>query len=469
MKVTHVLFCLLLSAPFKVSAKFIAEKVDLHAKKYNMRSTYLKKQEENFKRTKSRTISKITKIQKIKLHIINGELNEAKLLLKEATLTLDFTKKIQYRYLSIIHFIEGNYKLVLKVLSEPEMNSFGSYTRTCVTKILSLIILDEVEKVKIQWPTCRDSLLSKSPTNLEWLQTIVTLKTSKNPEVIENIFKSLAIDNNFNDELRIYLKLALFLNMENKVIPRFKYFGFDQIKDFRTRELIGLNHFRNGDLVKAYQFLEDLETVNAEVFKGNIYLYQKKYDLAYAQYKLALKSKKNSTNTLERIIPLAWNLSQWDQGYDYTSSLSHTKEQYIQNMALKAAFLTMSDRNIEAKKVLRKISNITHSANPVEVSQIYALNALFHGDFYKSENYSTQSCYAGDALNCWLSMQLNIWKDFSKLVKRQEGIHTDVEDLVAKLTSSDINDPIKDNLYVDQRIIEELDNNLINLVPETTK
>jgi hypothetical protein len=424
--------------------------------------------EQNYKLKTDRILSKISKVQKIKLYIINGDLDKAKILLKKATLTQDFTKQTQYRYLSIINFIEGNYKLALKILDEPEMKGFSPYTRTCITKVLSLIILDENEKVKIEWNRCRNSLISKSPTRLAWLETIVKLKTSKNPQTVENIFKDVAIDNSFNNELRIYLKLALFLNMEEKIIPRFKYFGFDQIKNFRTRELIGLNHFRNGDLVKAYQFLENLETVNAEVFKGNIYLYQEKYDLAYAQFKLAIKKKQNSTNTLERIIPLSWKLAQWDQGYNYASSITYTKSQFIQNMTLKAAFLTMSDRNKEAQVILKKISNITHSSNPVEVSQIYALNALFHGEYSDAENYSTQTCYTGDALNCWLAMQLSTWEDFSELVKRKQDIHVEVEDLVTKLTESKINKPIIDNIYLDQKIIEELDNNLIDLV-KTTK
>ena len=44
-------------------------------------------------------------------------------------------------------------------------------------------------------------------------------------------------------------------------------------------------------------------------------------ELAYAQFKLALKRKNNSQNALERIAPTAWILNQWEEGAIYASRL----------------------------------------------------------------------------------------------------------------------------------------------------
>jgi tetratricopeptide (TPR) repeat protein len=447
-------------------AFFNEQKYELGTKKYEMRKKAIEAQENSFKNFKIIQKKKQDLVRKIKLHIINGELEEAKLMLKEATLTKDFTKTIQFRYLAMVHFIEGNYKKVLRVLNEQEMKNYTPKAKTCILKTISLIILNQNEMVKDEWKRCRETVISKSGNSLDWLQTVVNLKTTKRVSYIDEIFKDVSVDNLFDDKLRLYLKLALYLNKQDKVIPRFKYFGFDQIKDERTRELIGLNHFRNHELTKAYEFLEDLETVNAEIFKGNLYLHKGNLDLAFAQYKLALKKKKNSQNALERIVPLSWKLKQWDQGYLYSQSLSHTRAEIIEDLSLKAVFLTMSERTDEAEKYLEKITSLTHSASPLEVSQIYAVNALNQKKYYIAEKYAGKGCAAKDAMNCWFSMQLSTWEDFGKMLKRDEPIHDNKVDLAEMLSSEQINEPYQDNKYIEQARIEELDNNLIELLPK---
>lgn len=466
MKTLYVLFCLsLVLLSQQTLARYVDNSNHLHKRTYNIKNKELSLREQDQEKKYKQRDSQIKLVQKVKLHIINGNLSLAKLLLKEATISVDFTKSIQLRYLIMIYFIEGQYSRVIELTKAPEMKNFSAYTRICTMEITSLVILNQVKNLQKKWKKCRDSIISKSPSALSWLETIITLKLSKNPNKITDIFKGVAIDNNFDDELRIYLKMALYLNQQHKIIPRFKYFGLEQIKDPRTRELIGLNHFRHGNLVEAYQFLEDLETVNAEIFKGNLYLHQNKYELAYAQYKLALKQKGNSQNALERILPISWQLQQWDQGYVYASNIHSTKNHFIESMTLKAAFLTMSDEKKEAQRVLKQITDITHSANPVEVSQIYAFNAVLHKDYTGAQSYSSQSCYANDALNCWLSLQLNTWEDLNSIMEKEGKIHDQVEDLVTKYSKGPINEPIEDNKYIDQERIEELDNNLINLAP----
>ena len=74
-------------------------------------------------------------------------------------------------------------------------------------------------------------------------------------------------------------------------------------------------------LVKAFEYIEGLSSPNSENIRGNLFLAQKKYELAYAQFKLALKRKVNSQNSLERIIPISWMLKQWKDGLEYIDKL----------------------------------------------------------------------------------------------------------------------------------------------------
>lgn len=341
----------------------------------------------------------IAHLQKIKYLIINGNLNSAKILLKEANLNENFSKSTQYRYLAIINFIQKNYSEVIKILSDSTMNDFTAIQNTCMMKILSLLILNKIERAKLDWKVCRDSLINKSPTNLAWMDTIFLLKTSNDPKKIDKIFQGISVDNLENDQLRLYLKLAFYLNKQDKILDRFQYFGENVLSDPIYRELIGLNYFRAGKLEKAYSILENLETTNAEVFKGNLYLFQKKYELAYAQYKLALQKKNNSLNAIERLLPLSWQLEQWTEGLDYAQRLNATKNQKIEHLTLISAFLTMMDKHKTAKKKLQEILQMTNQGQAHEVSQILVYNGLSLNNYDDVQNFSYQSCKSLDGLN----------------------------------------------------------------------
>ena len=406
------------------------------------------------------------KLKEIKYNIINGNLDYAKILLNEADLTSNFTKTIQLRYLAIIYFIEGNYQFVLNTLSKKEMKDFSVQAKVCFMKVLSEIILDRNENAAISWRSCRDATAPYSETNLAWMQIIVDLKTSKDKNYVDKIFKKVNIDNVEERYLRIYLKLALFLNKQDKIIPRFKYFGKSPLENKVQRELIGLNYYRNGDLTKAYQLLEGIDTANSEVFKGNIFLFQKKYEQAFAQYKLALKRKSNSRNALDRLLPLSWKLNQWNEGLTFLQRVPLHPDEAIQNYTLMAAFLTMANKHNSARTYIDKIIQQTNKGEPIEVSQISVLNYLKLKDYGQIERSAASSCSSNDGMNCWILFAINSWEDLGEYTENNKLIHEKQVDLAQRLLSSENQTPIIEDTLLNQKDIEELDNSLINLISE---
>ena len=404
-----------------------------------------------------------SRLQEIKYLIINGNLDRAKILLNETSLSIDFTKQIQYRYHALISFLEGNYEHVINLLSKPIMIDFTIQSKVCFLKILSLIILERPKQVSKEWKTCREATLPHSDSNLTWMQTIVDLKTTDNKEYINSFFKNLDIDRYGKRYLRIYLKLALYLNQQSKIIPRFKFFGKAPLEDEIERELIGLNYYRNGNLQKAYKLLEGLSSANAEVFKGNLYLHQKKYEPAYAQFKLALNKKSNSQNALERLLPLSWKLNQWEEGIDFLKRMRINGKNSVEQDTLMSVFTSMANQHALANYYLKRVEKKTNLTAPIEVSQVKVLNALKQKKYLEIIDPAIKSCSGNDGINCWFIIALNSWDSLIEMLGKDTVIHKDLVQLSDKWRSSNITNPIVEEKLLDQKLIEELDNDLINL------
>ena len=146
------------------------------------------------------------RLKEIKYHIINGNLDLAKLMLSETTLSVNFTKQIQHRYMAMVHFIEGHYELALQVLAKPEMQDLSVQVKTCLIKALSLIILERTNQAKNHWTECKRLIYPYSKNNLTWIQTIVDLKTTQDSNYLTDFFKNIKVDNLDANSLRIYLK-----------------------------------------------------------------------------------------------------------------------------------------------------------------------------------------------------------------------------------------------------------------------
>jgi predicted negative regulator of RcsB-dependent stress response len=401
----------------------------------------------------------------IKYQIINGNLERAKMMLLQSKYSDGYSKVIQFRYLSIIHFIQGNYEKSLSFLTKEDMYNISFEKNICLLRTLNYLILNKVNLGNTEWNRCVNATLGKSPTSHLWMTTLVKLKLNDEKNITNIPLKNINIENETGDFLRLFLKLALYLNKQGHVLSRIQYMNTDNFKDPQIRELIGLLYYRNGNILNSFRFVEDLNSPNAENIKGNIFLTQKKYELAYAQYKLALNKKINSRNSLERIIPVAWLLKQWDDGYNYVDRLAVDPKDLSNKLTIKAAFLTQQKKYKEAKKVLTKIVIGSRNSQSPEVNQLFSYNAMMLKDLTLTNKYSDQACKNLDGVNCWLQFQLNTWENFPLTLQRDGDISSNNSDLLDEYTSAIKKDSLEEDVYVNQVDIEELDNNIIRLLP----
>ena len=237
------------------------------------------------------------------------------------------------------------------------------------------------------------------------------------------------------------------------------------MKDPEIRELAGQIFFRTGSLVKAYRFVEDLKSPNSENIKGNIYLLRTKYELAYAQFKLAVEQKQNSQNALERLLPLAWILGDWEGGAKYAEQILSSPDTHVNKLTIMGAFYMQKGDYKKVHQVFTALIDRSRKGTEIEVTQIAGLTALMENKPEIVRKQSLLSCDQFDLINCWILFQMTQWDSFPLMLRRDEKLSEKRE--WEKLTNEDFNVPLDEKVFVNQKDIEELDDKLIQLIPQT--
>lgn len=368
--------------------------------------------------------------------------------------------------MSIIHFIEGDYLNSLEILQDKEFYTFENNKHVCLLRVLNFLILNSNLEALEDWKLCRDTTINKTSSYHVWMNSLIELKAKKTKISEYKVIKNLNIENETGELLTLFLKLALYMNVPKKVLERLPYLGDEIYEDDKLRELIGMLYFRDKQLINAYRFIEDLNSPNSENLKGNLYLAQKKYELAYAQFKLGLSKKSDSQNAIERITPTAWILRQWKDGLKYIKKLKVSNEDYFKKVLIKSAFEIQLGKTSEAKKSLEKIIKFGQNFQAQEVTQMYSLVNFQLKDKELANNYSDMSCKNLDGINCWIQYQLLMWQDFTLTANRDDKIFEESKSLLKAYTSGHSDENIEEELLIDQRDIEELDNSLMSLIAE---
>ena len=406
-------------------------------------------------------------LKRVKYYLINGEIRMAKLYLTKLSYTQTKLRPIIHRYLAMLSFIDGDFEKAYTYLREPALQSLPQFAKICVLKVLTQVVLSKTVDLENDWARCQVENTGKfRERNLIWLETLVQLKLAPRPGMTRVPFKQLKLLALDNDELKVMLKLALYLNQEALLIDQIPELSVDQLQDTEVRELVGQIFFRTGALARSYRFVEDLKSPNSENIKGNLYVLRNKYELAYAQFKLALEQKQNSQNALERLLPLAWLLGDWEGGVKYANQMGATPSTQVNRQTLLAAFLMQKGDYAEANKVLDLIAERSRRGAEIEVTQLSSFTALMQNKTDSVKKQAAASCSQYDILQCWVLYQTSQWDTFPLTIRRDEKIamKRDWE----RLTNESENQPLKETVFVNQLDIEEMDDKLIQLVPQST-
>ncbi len=405
-------------------------------------------------------------LKKVKYHLMNGDVRMAKVYLTKLAYAHSKLRPIINRYLALLSFTESDFAKTHEYLSLPELQHIPLYGKICVLKILSQIGLNKLNDLEDNWRKCKiENRNDFRLGNLIWMETLIQMKLNNNLEIRKEPFQSLRIAALELDETKVMLKLAMYLNQEKLLAEQLSSLSIEQMKDPEIRELAGQIFFRTGSLVKAYRFVEDLKSPNSENIKGNIYLLRTKYELAYAQFKLAVEQKQNSQNALERLLPLAWILGDWEGGAKYAEQILSSPDTHVNKLTIMGAFYMQKGDYKKVHQVFSALTDRSRKGTEIEVTQIAGLTALMENKPEMVRKQSLLSCDQFDLINCWILFQMTQWDSFPLMLRREDKLSEKRE--WEKLTNEDFNVPLNEKVFVNQKDIEELDDKLIQLIPQT--
>ncbi len=425
--------------------------------------------EETFKRG-----SALDQLYRAKFNLINGNIKNAKFYLARIEDDKSQISIIKKRYEATISFIEGDFINSLKILNDKRFYENTWYPQICLLKMIDLMALNDIETIKKEKDGCIAYTAKYSKNDQFWLDTMIKLKTKDEYGVKKNLITDISYTLTDDETSRLWLKTGLYLNKEKDLLDLLSELPESSFQSKRLREIVAFMYMRSnkpGDVKKALSFIDDVDSANAENIKGNINLKNKEFELAFGHFRLALSKKQDSNNSLERAIPLAWILNQWKDGIDMIDKKTSKSIDPRNKKAVRIAFLIRDKKIKDAEKELIFLKSDFKNQPPSEVSIMDSYVSILMGgqdkkyDKRKIEENTEKSCKAFDGISCWISLQISQWDNIGKTIKRDDDIFSDKDITIESLKEKKSIVPLKEQITIDQRDIEELDGEKIKIAP----
>ena len=153
-------------------------------------------------------------------------------------------------------------------------------------------------------------------------------------------------------------------------------------------------------------------------------------------FDLALKKKNNSTNALERVLPLAWILGKWDDAIRFLDYLSNENGNGKNKKIIKSVMLTRKKDFKGAIDLIEELFPVEAVGQPLKVNQLISYLGLLGNNEQRALGASLRACKQYDGLNCWLLFQLSRWNSFGEVIKKKNKITEYLPLTIADLKSA---------------------------------
>jgi len=402
-------------------------------------------------------------LKKAKFNILNGNLKAADFYLKNIFSKNKIIFYPKRRLQSLIFFLKKDYANSLKILEDPQFSFFSFYKETCLMKVLNLMALSRNKRLTKETELCQEASIKYSKKDHFWLKNTVKVKNGypihigkESPLQLKKLFED-------KEMTTLWLKLAIFLNKEENIVSKLPNLPKKLYRSKKIRELISFIYYRLNQKELAIDFIEDIATANSENIKGNLRLKNKEFELAYGHFQLALKNKVNSKNALERSLPLSWMLRKWKQGKQHLNSLLSEDIDPRKKRSLETAFLIQMGQFKKAHQQLKRLNYDYTGFIPLEINLMNSYVSIVNNNEKDLDRFSHEACLKFDGLNCWVRSQLLTWEQFPKILKRKDPVYGDDRLTLDSLIELSVLRPLKEELIVEQKDIEELDSAEVNL------
>lgn len=407
-------------------------------------------------------LSEYTHMQLSKESLINGNLSMAKFHLTKVRNEESKLYRIKLRYMALIHFIEGNIEKSLELLNNNLLAPHQYYSKVCTLKMAIYLAKADAKSYRSEQRLCNQLNQKYGKNEFIWTETLSLILNGIDNMLDRGIITSLRRIFGSIDYLYTWMKLALFVNEEQRIIESVYQLPARTFKSQKIRELIGFAYYRQKNYEEAQKFIEDINSPNADNIRGNIMLKDNKLELAYGHFQLALAKRENSLNALERSIPLSWMLKQWEKGLGFTRRLFKKGLDENKKLALLAAFHIQLEQFKDAERKLEKLNETYVNFPPKKVQLMNSYVSLRKKDNTTLQLRSKTACEKGDGTNCWLYHQVLRWENLGQTIERSDKVITKVIDIDSLKTAKEIK-PMVENVTIDQSDIEELDGQITTL------
>lgn len=396
-----------------------------------------------------------------KLALINGNLKEAQFHLNRVNEFKSKVGVIKKRYQAIISFIDNDYQSSIDALNQLQSMRATESGQYCLLKLIAHMGLNDQKNLQKEQLKCLFESEPKSKNELFWLNSMLNLYNQKTSSLNRDLYSNAEKILGDPEIAKLWLKINLYLNRENDALKTLISLPESAYESYKVRELVAFMYYRAKNYERAMSFIEDIDSVNAENIKGNIRIIDKAYELAFGHFKLALQKKADSINALEKGIPLAWILGQWADGVSMLNNVSGA--QIADNRtkkALQTAFQIRLKEYKNAKNNLLQLRNEFQNAPPSEVLIMESYLSIIEANKKEIEDKTEASCKSFDGMSCYLAAQTIMWNNlghFLKEAKDTEITESKSEFNVDQLRSKSEEKPLEEEIFIDQRDIEELD------------
>lgn len=403
----------------------------------------------------------IRSLKMAKLALINGNTKEAQFHLNRIN---EFKSKIgviKKRYQAIIAFVENDYKSSVEALNQLQSMRSTDSGQYCLLKLIAHMGLNDQKGLQKEQLKCLFESEPKSKNELFWLNSMLNLYNQKTASLNRDLYANAEKILGDPEVAKLWLKINLYLNRETDALKTLISLPETAYESYKVRELIAFMYFRTKNYERAMSFIEDIDSVNAENIKGNIRIIDKAYELAFGHFKLALQKKADSINALEKGIPLAWILGQWNDGITMLNNVSGAQITDARTKkALQTAFQIRLKDFKNAKNNLLELRNDFQNAPPSEVLIMESYLSLIDANKKEIEDKTEASCKSFDGMSCYLAAQTIMWNNLGHFLKENkdtEITETKNDFNVDQLRVKNEDKPLEEEVFIDQRDIEELD------------
>jgi hypothetical protein len=410
-----------------------------------------------------------------KRYILGGEPEKAISILNSLDTSRSPIELIRRRYLALAYFILEDHKNTQLQLDHPKLSSATYFGEICWLKISSMMALKQTDSVKRYFDYC--SLLNEPYTKNDnyWPINIKRILEA-DPILLSGLDLTMQADSIKNsEEARLWLKIGLYTGRERNLEFLIPKIPGEVFFSHKIRELIGFLYYRLNDYKKAVEFVEDIDSSNAHNIRGNVEFSKRAYELAYGHYRLALKYKEYSRNALERALPLSWKLAKYEDGLDLLSRLVVEEVDTRQKLALNTAFQVRLKNLKRANKQILQLTNLFNGQLPQTGHIMNSYIAGMNNDYLSAIKSQQKACENKEGLNCWLLMNSTLWEEMGKTVQRDEFIHPPDEEWnleglksAPQTAAEGTIKGLDEEIYIDQKNIEELDHQSIKVAPVFT-